>query len=164
MGFNYEVGEDNALHSYGHRVEGILSLTVGLGVWDGKAGETNVWSRFTRHSKQFPDDAQVGNVHYAPNSSSDYDYSRTNAVLSGADDWFNYPQLTGAKRMVNCETWGKPHHLNFMKWWLDHLPKNVGTTAGFYNNWWPYVVDYDHVVQELSPPDGKPHKAKTAMY
>ena len=164
MGFNYEVGEDNALHSYGHRVEGILSLTVGQGVWDGKAGETNVWSRFTRHSKQFPDDAQVGNVHYAPNSRSDYDYSRTNVVLSGADDWFNYPQLAGTKKMVNCETWGKPHHLNFMKWWLNHLPKNVGTTAGFYNNWWRYVVDYDQAVQELPPPDGKPHKAKTAMY
>jgi hypothetical protein len=164
MGFNYEVGEDNALHSYGHRVEGILSLTVGRGVWDGKAGETNAWSRFTRHSKQFPDDAQVGNVHYAPNSTSDYDYSRTNLVLSAADDWFNYPQLTGTKKMVNCDTWGKPHHLNFMKWWLNHLPKTAGTTAGFYNNWWRYVVDYDRTVRELPPPDGKQHKAKTAMY
>jgi hypothetical protein len=41
MGFNYEVGEDNALHSYGHRVEGILSLTLGRGIWQGAAGQTN---------------------------------------------------------------------------------------------------------------------------
>lgn len=164
MGFNYEVGEDNALHSYGHRVEGILSLTVGRGIWDGHAGETNAWSRFTRHSKQFPDDAQVGNVHYAPNSKSDYDYGRTNLVLSGADDWFDYPNLTGAKKLVSCDTWGKPHHLNFMKWWLGHLPKNSGVTAGFYNNWWRYAVDYDRSVAELPPTGGKLQKPKKAMY
>ncbi len=164
MGFNYEVGEDNALHSYGHRVEGILSLTVGRGIWEGSAGETNAWNRFTRHSKQFPDGAHTGNVHYAPNSRSDYDYGQTNVVMSAADDWFNYPQLTGEKKPVNCDTWGKPHHLNFMRWWLNHLPKNAGVTDGFYNNWWRYVVDYDRAVEQLPPPGGKQHQAKTAMY
>jgi len=164
MGFNYEVGEDNALHSYGHRCEGILSLTVGLGVWDGKAGDTNAWSRFTRQADKLPEDAQVGNVHGGPNAKSGYDYSQTNIVMSGADDWFNYPHLTSAKKPVNCDTWGKPHHLNFMRWWLDHLPKNQGVTEGFSNNWWRYIVDYDAAVKELPPPGGKPHKAKTAMY
>jgi hypothetical protein len=163
MGFNYEVGEDNALHSYGHRVEGVLSLTLGRGIWEGAAGETNAWNRFTRHGKQFPDDSHVGNVHYAPNSRSDYDYGRTNVVMSAADDWFNYPQLTGDKKPVNCDTWGRPHHLNFMKWWLNHLPKNAGITDGFYNNWWRYVVDYDNAVEQLPPPGGRLHKAKTAM-
>jgi hypothetical protein len=164
MGFNYEVGEDNALHSFGHRVEGILSLTVGRGIWDGKAGETNAWSRFTRQATNYPDDAQAGNVHGGPNAKAGYDYGQTNAVLSGADDWFAYPHLNGAKQMVNADTWGKPHHLNFMKWWLNHLPKNAGTTDGFYNNWWRYVADYDHAVKALPPPDGRPHKAKVAMY
>jgi hypothetical protein len=164
MGFNYEVGEDNALHSYGHRVEGILSLTVGRGIWEGEAGETNAWSRFTRQSEKFPHDAHVGNVHGGPNAKQGYDYGQTNSVLSGADDWFNFPHLTGAKKMVNCDTWGKPHHLNFMKWWLNHLPKNAGVTAGSYNNWWRYAVDYDRAVRELPPANGKLLKAQTAMY
>jgi len=164
MGFNYEVGEDNALHSYGHRVEGILSLTVGRGIWDGKAGETNVWSRFTRQAEKYPHDAHAGNVHGGPNAKAGYDYGQTNAVLSGADDWFTYPYLKGVKTMVNCDTWGKPHHLNFMKWWLNHLPKNAGTADGFYNNWWRYAVDYDNAVKDLPPPGGKPDKAKVAMY
>jgi len=164
MGFNYEVGEDNALHSYGHRCEGILALTVGRGIWDDKAGETNVWSRFTRQDEKFPGNAQVGNVHGGPNAKRGYDYGQTNIVMSGADDWFNYPNLTGAKKPVNCDTWGKPHHLNFMRWWLDHLPKNTGVTDGFYNNWWRYIVDYDAAVKELSPPGGNPRKAGTAMY
>ena len=164
MGFNYEVSEDNALHSYGHRCEGILALTIGRGVWDGKAGETNVWSRFTRQADKFPEDAQVGNVHGGPNAKSGYDYGQTNVVLSGADDWFEFPNLKGTKKPVNCETWGKPHHLNYMKWWLNHLPKNAGETAGFYNNWWRYVIDYDAAVKMFPPPEGRAHRASVAMY
>ncbi len=164
MGFNYEVGEDNALHSFGHRCEGILSLTVGRGIWEGKAGETNAWSRFTRQADKFPNDAQVGTVHGGPNARGGYDYGQTNEVLSGADDWSNYPHLTGAKKIVNCETWGKPHHLKFMQWWLGHLPKTSGVTDGFYNNWWRYIVDYDDAVKELPPAGGELRKAKKAMY
>jgi len=164
MGFNYEVGEDNALHSFGHRCEGILALTVGRGIWKDQAGETNAWNRFTRQADKFPNDAQVGNVHGGPNAKSGYDYGQTNVVMSGADDWFHYPHLTGAKKPVNCDTWGKPHHLNFQRWWLNHLPRNAGVTEGFYNNWWRYIVDYDAAVKELPPPGGKLHKAKTAMY
>jgi hypothetical protein len=164
MGFNYEVGEDNALHSFGHRCEGILSLTVGRGIWNGAAGETNVWSRFTRQADKFPNDAQAGNVHGGPNAKGGYDYGQTNIVLSGADDWLNYPKFTGARKPVNCDTWGQPHHLNFQRWWLGHLPKNPGITEGFYNNWWRYVVDYDAAVSELPPADGKLEKLRRAMY
>jgi len=164
MGFNYEVGEDNALHSFGHRCEGILALTVGRGIWDDKAGDTNVWSRFTRQAAKFPDDAQCGNVHGGPNAKRGYDYSQTNIVMSAADDWLSYPHLTGRIKPVNCDTWGKPHHLNFMRWWLAHLPRNAGVTDGCYNNWWRYIVDYDAAVQSLPPLGGQLRKAKTAMY
>ena len=164
MGFNYERGEAEALHSFGHRCEGILSLTVGRGIWSGQAGETNAWSRFTRQEEKFPNDAQTGNVHGGPNAKSGYDYGQTNIVMSGADDWLNYPDLTGAKKPVNCDTWGKPHHLNFQRWWLAHLPKNAGTHDGFFNNWWRYVVDYDATVKELPPPGGRLHKPARAMY
>lgn len=164
MGFNYEVGEDNALHSFGHRCEGILALTVGRGVWDDKAGDTNAWSRFTRQAAKFPAAAQCGNVHGGPNAKRGYDYGQTNVVMSAADDWYDYPHLAGRKKPVNCDTWGKPYHLNFMRWWLDHLPRNAGVEGGYYNNWWRYIVDYDAAVQSLPPPGGRLSKAKTAMY
>jgi hypothetical protein len=164
MGFNYEVGEDNALHSYGHRCEGILALTVGHGIWDQKKSPTNIWNRFTRQADKFPENGEVGNVHGGPNAKGGYDYGQTNAVLSGADDWFNYPRFTGAKTLVNCDSWGRPHHLNFQRWWLNHLPKARGVTDGFYNNWWRYIADYDAAVKARPPPGGVPHKAKTAMY
>jgi hypothetical protein len=164
MGFNYEVGEDNALHSFGHRCEGVIAMTVGRGVWNDAAGETNAWSRFTRQATKYPEGAQVGNVHGGPNAKSGYDYAQTNAVMSAADDWFNYPKLTGTKTLVGRESWGgRQYHLNYMRWWLNHLPKARGTTEGFYNNWWRYVVDYDAAVAKL-PPDGRLEKARTAMY
>jgi len=164
MGFNYEVGEDNALHSYGHRCEGVLSLTVGRGIWDVQAGDKNPWCRFTRQADKFPDDAQAGNVHGGPNAKSGYDYGQKETVMSGADDWLSWPDLTGAKKPVNAATWGEPHHLNFQKWWLGHLPRNTGTTAGLYNNWWRYIADYDITVATLPPPEGKLHRPRKAMY
>jgi hypothetical protein len=165
MGFNYEVGEDNALHSFGHRCEGILSLTVGQGVWDNQKNPTNIWNRFTHLAVDFPDDAQVGNIHGGPNAKGGYDYAQTNAVWSAADDWFNYPHLTGAKKLVDRDTWGGPaYHLNYLRWWLDHLPRVSGVTAGFHNNWWRYIIDYDAAVKELPPPGGRLRRATTAMY
>lgn len=164
MGFNYEVGEDNALHSFGHRCEGILSLTVGRGIWSGPAGDTNAWSRFTRQAEKYPEDAQVGNVHGGPNATSGYDYGQTNSVLSAAGNWLNYPDLTGPRKPVNCETWGKPYHLDYQKWWLAHLPRNAGSTGGYHNNWWRYVIDYDDAVTQMAPPEGTPQKPKKAMY
>lgn len=164
MGFNYEVGEDNALHSFGHRCEGVLALTVGAGVWDDNAGQENHWCRFTRQAAKFPDDAQVGNVHGGPNAKSGYDYGQKQAVMSGADDWYTYPDFKGLRKPVNCDTWGEPHHLNYMKWWLEHLPKNPGISRGLYHHWWRYVIDYDAAVRDLPPPEGKLEKALTAMY
>lgn len=164
MGFNCEVGEDNALHSFGHRCEGILSLTVGRGVWDGADGDRNPWCRFTRQADKFPEDAQAGNVHGGPNAKQGYDYGQKDVVQSGADDWLNYPDLTGEKEPVNCDTWGEPYHLNFQRWWLGHLPRNAGITGGFYNNWWRYIVDYDAAVKALPPPDGLLQRPEHAMY
>jgi hypothetical protein len=164
MGWNYERGEAEALHSYGHRVEGILSLTVGQGVWDHQKTPDNVWNRFTRVAKDFPDDAQVGNVHFGPNSKEGYDYARKEAVLSGAEDWLSYPRLTGKKSRIDCEAWGGPdYHLGYMRWWLRHLPRAAGKTDGFWINWWRYVADYDEAVKTLPPPGGKPHVATTCM-
>ncbi|MSU37264.1 MAG: hypothetical protein EXS36_19650 [Pedosphaera sp.] len=77
--------EDNALHSFGHRFEGILSLTVGRGLWSGPAGDTNAWNRFTWQADKYPDDAQVGNVHDGPNATSGYDYGQAHKVMSGAE-------------------------------------------------------------------------------
>lgn len=164
MGWNYERGEGEMLESYCHRIESVLSLTVGRGNWDPKRYRDNIWNQFSRVDKDFPGEAEAGTVHYAPNSRSDYDWSNTNAVWTFADDWLEYPKLPRKKKLLNAQTGGwegiTRHHL----WWMTRLPHAAGVTDGFYNNWWEYIVNYDDAIKRLPPPDATFEKARTAMY
>ncbi|MFQ6131213.1 MAG: hypothetical protein ACE5R4_04195 [Armatimonadota bacterium] len=139
MGFNYERGVGEMLEDLGHRTESILWHVYGS--WEPK--ETHAWNRFTLTEKALPGKAGCGNVHYAPNSESDYDWGNQRYVWSTCDDWYNYPNLTGEKRRVNCEEWGggdiRAHH----KWWFDHIPRAPGKTDGHLNNWWKYIIRFD---------------------
>lgn len=136
MGFNYERGVGEMLEAYGHRAESIMRY-----VYRNKNGEQNLYERFIRHDKKNPGQAEVGWMHYAPNSDRDYDWGNKRVVTSRADDWFNYPNLTGENRSMDCRDWGggdiRAHH----KWWFARLPHVIGETDGIANNWWQYIVD-----------------------
>lgn len=164
MGWNYERGEGEMLESYAHRIESVLSLTVGQGVWDPQRNRENVWNRFTRVDKDFPGAAEVGSVHCAPNSKSDYDWSNTNSVWTFADDWLSYPDLPRRRQWHNAATGGWDGIVRHHLWWMSHLPHNPGVTGGFYNNWWQYIVNYDEAIQKRPPPGATFQKAEHAMY
>jgi len=165
MGWNYERGEDCMLESYCHRIESVLSLTVGKGVWDHKKTPDNVWNRFTRIDKDFPGEAEVGSVHSAPNSAGGYDWNNKKEVPTYADDWLTYPDLPRKKKVLNADSggWG-PGGVEHHMWWMTHLPHNPGVTDSFYNNWWEYIANYDEAIKKLPPPGATFEKAKTAMY
>jgi len=164
MGWNYERGEGEMLESYCHRIESVLSVTVGKGVWDPKHNPENPWNRFSRVDKDFPGEAEVGTVHYAPNSLSDYDWSNTNKVWTYADDWLSYPELRRQRKFLNASTGGWNGIVNHHLWWMTHLPHKPGETDGFYNNWWQYIVNYDEAMKNLPPPGATFLKARRAMY
>ena len=164
MGWNYERGEGEMLESYCHRIESVLSLTVGQGIWDPKKPSTNAWNRFSRVNKDWPGQAEVGTVHYAPNSTRDYDWGNTNLVWTFADDWLSYPELPRQKKLLNAATGGWDGILHHHLWWMTHLPHASGVTDGFYNNWWQYIVNYDQAIKDLPPPGATFQKAKVAMY
>ncbi len=164
MGWNYERGEGEMLESYCHRIESVLSLTVGRGVWDPKHSLDNPWNRFTRVDKDFPGEAEVGSVHAAPNSTSDYDWSNTNQVWTYADDWLTYPRLPRNKKQLNAVSGGWDGIVNHHLWWMKRIPHNAGVTDGFYNNWWQYIANYDEAIRTLPPPGADFQKAKQAMY
>ena len=140
MGFNYERGVGEMLESLGHRVESIMSH-----VFRNKRGERNLWERFIRYDKVAPGRAECGNVHFAPNSERDYDWGNPRYVPSRCDTWYNFPDLSGPSRQVNCAEWGngdiRLHHL----WWLRHLPHVAGSRGGVSHNWWEYIVDPNRV-------------------
>jgi hypothetical protein len=139
MGLNYERGVAEAVHSFGHRVESILWRVYGS--WSGDSTIGHLWDRFSRFEGRAPGKAACGNVHFPPNGRQDYDYGNPAAVESEADDWLNFPDLTGVRRPVSSTDWGGSHR-GYMRWWLTRLPKAVGRNAdGKLNNWWAYLLD-----------------------
>jgi hypothetical protein len=140
MGFNYEREVGCMLENLGHRAESIVSH-----VYRGRAGEANLWERFSRYDQVAAGKAAVGNMHFAPNSTRDYDWGSPRRVPSECDDWLRFPRLTGTQRLVDCHDWGEGdmrlHHL----WWFERLPHVTGETDGVANNWWTYVADPETV-------------------
>ena len=136
MGFNYERGVGEMLENLGHRAESIMTE-----VYRHARGEANLWSRFTRYDKVAPGAAEMGNVHFAPNSERDYDWGNRRYVLSRCDDWLNFPHLTGKARSVNCAEWGNGDIRGHHTWWFSHMPRMAGQTSGVLNNWWRYIID-----------------------
>ncbi len=132
MGFNYERGVGEMLESFGHRCEDIMGR-----VYRRASPPTNMWNKFI---------ASCGTVHCGPNSedcgdgkAKDREWDNPRTIQSDCDDWFNYPNFTGAIKPINCEVWGcndsRQHHL----WWLRHFPHVAGAAGGISNNWWNYV-------------------------
>ncbi|MCC6442658.1 MAG: hypothetical protein IT210_04260 [Armatimonadetes bacterium] len=139
MGFNYERGVGEMLEDLGHRTESILTRVYGS--WEAKA--THAWNRFTLYDQNAPGQAACGNIHFAPNSQSDYDWGNRRPISSACDDWLDYPRLTGYRRTVTCDDWGNGDIRSHHKWWFHRLPRAPGRTEGKLNNWWNYVVDFN---------------------
>jgi hypothetical protein len=133
MGFNYERDVGCMLEDLGHRTESILAE-----VFRRHGRGENLWERFTRYDKIAPGRAEVGNMHFAPNSQRDYDWGNPQPVMSRADDWLDFPNLTGQARRMTSADWGggdmRAHHL----WWFERLPHADGQTGQISNNWWEY--------------------------
>jgi hypothetical protein len=136
MGFNYERSVGPMLESFGHRVESHLNQA-----WRRWHSDDNLWERFILYDKKAPGRANVGWMHYAPNSVTDYDWGNKTYVPSNCDDWLNFPEFQGIVRQVNCAEWGNGDMRAHHKWWFKHLPNAPGHTRGIANNWWWYGVD-----------------------
>jgi hypothetical protein len=150
MGFNYERGVAEMLHDLCHRTESTMARIYGG--WEADKLTTN-WARFAANFAQSKGVAAVGTCHWPPNAEHDYDYANPRTVQSCADDWLNYPDLTGQTKPVNCETWGGPdYQRSYMKWWFSHLPRATGVNAdGRLNNWWRYVFDFNRYDEQGKP-------------
>jgi hypothetical protein len=140
MGFNYERGVGEMLENMGHRAEFTM-----LQVYRRRLGIANLWQRFTRIDMTNPGKAEVGSVHFAPNSLKDYEWNSLRMVPSRCDTWYNFPNLDGDPRLVDCTEWGggdiRLHHL----WWFKHFPHRTGQVDGISANWWRYVANPNFV-------------------
>lgn len=151
MGFNYEVGADNMIHSYTHRVESMAALAFADGRWDPKV-ERDPWNVFSWLEMDTPGTpSMVGNCHVPANGQAGYDYANPRVVPSWSDAWARYPDLRGEPRPVSQQDWGGTQ-FGYQKWILERLPKGPGATAFGYNNWWVYVANVDEELAEWQAP------------
>jgi hypothetical protein len=136
MGFNYQRGNGEMLESLGHRAEYIMQK-----VFSTLPTAKNLWERFIRYEKITPGKSEVGSVHFAPNSQYDYDWGNPTVVPCYCDNWYQFPNLSGVPKNVNCTEWGngdiRQHHL----WWLRHFPHITGSADSISYNWWKYIID-----------------------
>jgi hypothetical protein len=142
MGFSYERGVGEMLEDLGHRAESIMEKT-----FEKLSGVDNLWQRFIRYEQTHPGKAALGNVHFAPNSQSDYDWGNPSTVISECDDWlYNFPDFKSVTRQVTAADWGygdiREHH----KWWMSHFPKTAGSRNGIAHNWWQYIANPNTVI------------------
>lgn len=159
MGFVSDAGIGNTLHSYGHRIESALSLSApGQGWFDACAlnvAARNEWTDFVCYDQRRVGAASCGNVHFPPNATADYDYANYSQVSSSCNDWNNYPNLSGARQLVNVQSWMQSGtqpfagdaHASYMEWWLGHLPHRDGSHVDsngvtLANDWWFYILNY----------------------
>jgi hypothetical protein len=136
MGFSYERGVGEMLHSFGHRCESIMTQSFAK-----TQGDANLYARFSRYDKTTPGQAELGTIHFPPNAQQDYDYNNPTKVASNCYDWYNFPQFKGDVRQVNADEWGDGDMEILHSWWMKHLPKVAGRTSGVANNWWQYIMD-----------------------
>jgi hypothetical protein len=135
MGFDTTETYDQAQHSFGHLMEGLL----------GNLQSTELfWYRFSGDdSAEFPRAERCGRVHFPPNDPVGYQYWDGDTVTSSCEDW--NPEGTGATSTFRCERWGCTQG-GFMTWWMQSMP-NEGNGLTYQGkalpNWWDFVVDFD---------------------
>jgi hypothetical protein len=165
MGFNYQRGVGEMLEDLGHRAESVLSRAFHsenfLGwTYDHErnpktvaTSPNNYFERFLYFDQIAPGKSNLGSVHYAPNSPSDYEWGVTTQVLSCADDWDKFPNLPEPPnyRRMSAKDWGNGDIRGHHKWWLAHLPKVAGVTNGIANNWWKYFIEVNDPIFESHP-------------
>ncbi len=158
MGFNYERGVGEMLHSYNHRAESVLAQafkSLDFLMWTYKPGRTpatldparklNFFQRFILFDQVAPGKAAVGSVHYPPNGVKDYDLGNPNHVQSECYDWLQFPNFKGDVRNISSTEWGGGDERSYQQWWLKHLPKVAGRQNGIHNNWWQYIANPNNV-------------------
>lgn len=102
---------------------------------------------------------RVGNVHFPPNASNDYDYHNSNLVLSDIEDW--KPDGSGSFKGVNNDTWKKLSYTwpigvfsdsqsNWLLYWYQSIPgnnNNLTYKGRPLTNWWDIYYKWDYVVK-----------------
>lgn len=155
MGFNYERTVDEALHSFGHRVENTVSYYLdGTSAYNTTKGdnwyefdgqgypcgwENGQWTCGTPDLRGY-----CGNVHFPPTSDEDYGYYDQDTRSFDCPNW--NPKHTGQTINGNCSIWGCSHR-GYLVWWYQNMPGRCNGLDKLDDtkmpNWWWLVYKFD---------------------
>ncbi len=157
---------DGALEDFCHMAEAMLNYTYGVSQQEygerikfDDFSELNTWQKFYLCRHNSPADNTVygvGQVHFSPNSTKDYEWQLQTPVQSYHRTFLeDYPNITNKKvTTFTADEYLKngdensyliliQHHL----WWLRHMPHDKGRDEnGYLHNWWEYILDFKYVV------------------
>lgn len=158
MGFNYQRGVGEMLHSLNHRAESIMAQvfkSLDFLMWTYRTNRSpatldpaqtlNYFQRYILFDQIAPGKSGVGSVHYPPNGAKDYDLGNPNQVQSACYDWLQFPNFKGDVRNISSSEWGGGDERSYQQWWMKHLPKVAGRENGIHHNWWQYIADPNNV-------------------
>lgn len=156
--------KDGAIEAFCHLCESMMNYTYGVTdarynsilKYD-KLSELSNWEKFflcparTKHKVY-----GVGQVHSAPNGTTDYDWESLSPVQSYHRQFLTtYPDIketptetfTANEYLGNDPDPGTAYHV----WWLQHIPHLSGRdSSGYQCNWWNYILSNKYV-ENLSP-------------
>jgi hypothetical protein len=155
MGASYSHTHEKMLHNLCHRAERTMSRAYGK-EWDRTAPNNYItnWDKFIAIEQGNPGNGGVGFCHRPVNGTFEYQYDNTGSVMSTANDWSNYPNMTWTKTPINRDKWGMVTNegllndddrweLGYLRWWFKHLPSATGKNPdGKFNNWWTHIFDF----------------------
>lgn len=161
---------DTNFECNGHAAEDIMSNVFGtaklnygynvINVNSSNYDNLTLWEKFTltenANKSKNTGLVGVGNVHFSPNSISDYDWENyNNNVNTKWREWLNYPNLTSNpgvdvfspsvymdNALAGTQSAARRHH----RWWFSLMPYMTGYTKdGYSNNWWDYLYLSDFI-------------------
>ncbi len=156
-GFNAHRGADTDLHNRGHQIEAQLSYFDNNLIWKKAFLPTSTLKEF-----------RLGNCHWPPNATSDYDYANKTPVKSDIATW----QPSGGLFVdVNVDTWLNKNYLFNMKakglfpedynyaldaqvkwfiyWWqsIPGLDNKIQYNGKQLENWWDLFYNWDDAIK-----------------
>ena len=155
-GFNAHRGADTDLHNRGHQIEAQLSHIDRDLIWNNAFLPTSTKKEF-----------RLGNCHWPPNATSDYDYGNKVSVKSDIASW----QPSGGTYIdVNVDTWlgksysfpmlatnivGESNYANdaqvkwFIYWWqsIPGLNNTIPYNNSTLTNWWDIFYNWDDAIK-----------------
>lgn len=156
---------DGAIESFCHMCENLMGYVYGVTgeEYNQKLKfkdfeELNTWEKFyfCEHKSDGNNVVYgVGQVHFSPNSTADYDWENQTPVLSYHQSFLeDYPNVTDE----NPDTFTADDYLKDPEfqsegpavchhvWWLRHMPHYAGRDEnGYSHNWWDYLLNMNHV-------------------